>query len=428
MSSLTRLIASRRSILKLGLANTLASMLGLGQQAGAVENSGDTFESVSSSSAANSTPSQARFISGARRAEDDYVAVVLDEQANIVSMVSLPARAHGAASHAASHRACVFARRPGLYISAFDIRNPDDHRCIQPVHGRNFYGHGAFSGSGNTLFVTENDFDHARGVLGVYDASGGYRRVAEMGTDGIGPHDVVRVPGSELLVVANGGIKTHPDSGRDKLNIETMSPSLTIIDTRLGKVVGRAQVPHDLHQVSLRHLVCDAQGIVWFAGQYEGSDPTAPALAGSLSIRESMDSYRSGPSSAGMNWLLLPMSLNARLAGYLSSVALVGDHVVFTSARGGVAFWVHRTTRRVEASMSVFDGSGVAAGRAVDATYPDPAIASGNDASKSHASYCAEQTFITSGTGELTRWHDGSVNLAKPFSVQWDNHLHRVDL
>ena len=40
---------------------------------------------------------------------------------------------------------------------------------IPSIEGRHFFGHGVFSPDGKLLYATENDFEAARGVIGVYD-------------------------------------------------------------------------------------------------------------------------------------------------------------------------------------------------------------------------------------------------------------------
>ena len=93
---------------------------------------------------------------------------------------------------------------------------------LSSVPGRHFFGHGAFSPDGRLLYATENDFDNARAVVGVYDVGSGFARIGEFGTQGVGAHELLLSPDGELLVVANGGIETHPDYGRAELNLDTM--------------------------------------------------------------------------------------------------------------------------------------------------------------------------------------------------------------
>lgn len=344
------------------------------------------------------------YVSGARRAPEDHVAVVFDDQARIVASVPLGARAHGAASHRQSQRACLFARRPGMFMSTFDRRNPGAHVITEPVSGRHFYGHGTYSQDGKLLYATENDYDAMRGVLGIYDASNGYQRLGEMDTAGVGPHEVVRVPGTSLLLVANGGIHTHPDSDREKLNIDTMEPNLSLIDARDGKVLARHVLPAELHQVSIRHLACADDGVVWFAGQYEGEELATRGLAGAMSIEQSQRSFRAGLSSEGLTLVDVPESLQARMSCYVSSVAVVGEYALFTSSRGGVVFQVQRRTARIDEVVSIMDCSGVT----------------------SQSLSGLDGALITSGTGEVLRLDADGMNSLAMHTLQWDNHIYPI--
>lgn len=347
------------------------------------------------------------YISGARRSVDEYVAVVFDEQGQLITTVPLSARAHGAASHRHSYRGCIFARRPGMYLNTFDLRQPSMHKVNIPVSGRHFYGHGAYSEDGGFLYATENDYESARGVLGIYDARKDYQRIGELDTAGVGPHEVVRVPSAPLLVIANGGIQTHPDSGRDKLNIDTMQPSLTIIDTRKGKIVGRHVLPDELHQVSIRHLACSDDGDVWFAGQYEGDSPVAPGLVGSISVAQSVQSFAAGQSRKGLVLIDLPARVQSRTSHYISSVAVIGAHAVFTASKGGVTFKVNRLTHEIDESYSIMDCSGVA-GISVRVQRDTDGV------------------LVTSGTGEILIIKDDELTSLAWHNLQWDNHVYQA--
>jgi len=362
----------------------------------------------------SATPSGRLYISGARQSSEEYAAVVFDEHGTILSSVPLSARAHGAACHHQTNRACLFARRPGLYMNTFDLRAPQTHHSIAPMKGRHYYGHGAFSSTGDLLFATENDYEAARGVIGLYDATRGYQRIGETSTAGVGPHEVVRVPGSSLLVLANGGIQTHPDSGRDKLNIDSMHPSLSIIDSRDGTLVGQHFLSDDLHQVSLRHLACTGDGEVWFAGQYEGTDPTTDGLAGFISIEQSIDSFQRGVSRKGLTLIDLPAGLQMQSLRYLSSVAVAGNQVIYTAAKGGLAFSINRKTRQLKESVSLFDASGVAA------------LPYTNLSANAEKRVPDGSTLITTGTGEIVRLGYNGATRVATHRLQWDNHLYAL--
>ncbi len=146
--------------------------------------------------------------------------------------------------------------------------------------GRHFYGHAVFDAGERLFYTTENDHEAGRGAIGVWDAADGYARLGEFDSGGIGPHDLAIGEGGRSLVVANGGVLTHPDSGRAKLNLATMEPSLAVIDRATGKLERRMTLPRELHQLGIRHLALAPDGIVGFGMQYEGPADHAVPLAG----------------------------------------------------------------------------------------------------------------------------------------------------
>jgi len=78
------------------------------------------------------------------------------------------------------------------------------------------------------------------------------------------------MPDGKTLCVANGGIRTHPDQGRQKLNLPTMMPSIAFIDAESGALLSSHALAANLHRLSLRHMAVDARRRVWIGGQYEG--------------------------------------------------------------------------------------------------------------------------------------------------------------
>ena len=135
---------------------------------------------------------------------------------------------------------------------------------------RHFYGHGVFSPDGQLLYAAENAFDSSEGVIGIYDATNSFARIGEFPSHGIGPHEIVMMPDGKTLCVANGGIRTHPDQGRQKLNLPTMAPTIVLIDSLTGSLLSSHALPDTLHRLSLRHMAVDAASQVWIGGQYEG--------------------------------------------------------------------------------------------------------------------------------------------------------------
>ena len=106
-------------------------------------------------------------------------------------------------------------------------------------------------------------------MIGVWDISAGYARTAEFPSGGVGPHDIKLMPGGKLMAVANGGIETHPDTGRVKLNIPSMRPNLGFVALD-GRIQETAELDRSLHKNSIRHLAVGDDGTVAVAMQWQG--------------------------------------------------------------------------------------------------------------------------------------------------------------
>lgn len=199
-----------------------------------------------------------------------YLVSAFDAAGEIVFRTPLPERGHDLALRPDSAELVAFARRPGGAMHVVDAGSgavlgnvglPRDRRC---------YGHGVFAPDGRALFVTENDFEAGRGAIGIYDPVDGYRRIGELESHGVGPHQLLLMPDGRTLAVANGGIRTHPDFGRNKLGISDMAPNLAFVDAASGRLLERRQPPERLHKLSIRHVAVNAAGTLAVAMQYEG--------------------------------------------------------------------------------------------------------------------------------------------------------------
>src|SRR5690606_14933154 len=113
------------------------------------------------------------------------------------------------------------------------------------------------------------------GVVVVRDARN-FGVVGELATNGIDPHEVAWMPDHRSLLVANGGILTHPRSFRRKLNIPTMDPSLCLLDARSGECKEQWRLPD--HLLSIRHVSTTSSGVTAIGLQYEGKKEQAPGI------------------------------------------------------------------------------------------------------------------------------------------------------
>ncbi|MFC6446159.1 DUF1513 domain-containing protein [Shinella zoogloeoides] len=291
------------------------------------------------------------FASGYREPDGSFGIAVLAEDGRIIDRTPLPARSHGMAFSPITNHLVAFARRPGTFALVIDRSGKAAPVTIAAAEDRHFFGHGCFAPDGRILYASENDFDANRGVIGLYDARDGYRRIGEYSTFGIGTHDLSVSDDGSLLIAANGGIETHPDFGRTKLNLDHMEPSLALIDAATGALIERHALPEKLRQLSTRHVDLDEKGRIWFACQYEGPRNDLPPLVGRLSKGEDL------------TFLSLPEETTIGLANYVGAIAVNRREglVGLTSPNGGRFVMLDARTGRVLREETVADAAGIAA-------------------------------------------------------------------
>ncbi|HWU65021.1 MAG TPA: DUF1513 domain-containing protein [Ensifer sp.] len=274
------------------------------------------------------------------------------EDGTIIDRSPLPNRSHGLAFDLNFNRVVAFARRPGTFAAIFDRNSQAEPIVIASPEGRHFYGHGTFSRDGHLLYASENDFDNARGVIGIYDATNGFARIGEYPTYGIGPHDLSISLDGEVLIAANGGIETHPDFGRTKLNLDRMEPSLALIDAATGTLIEKHDLPPDLRQLSTRHIALAGNHEIWFACQYQGPHNELPPLIGRLRRGEVLE------------FIDLPEPTARNLANYVGAIAVNREEglVAATSPRGGTYVVLDAISGELVREVRLAGASGIAAG------------------------------------------------------------------
>ena len=351
---------------------------------------------VAASAVATSVPlpavsadARALYAAARKGADGRYSAAVFTADGIDVNAVALPGRGHDITVSAASGDCVVFARRPGNFAVAFTADKSRAPVRFTTPPDRHFYGHGIFSPDGRLLYATENDFEGARGMIGIYDVAAGYRRIGEFGSGGIGPHDLALIDGGRVLVIANGGLIEHPDigGGRRILNPGAIETTLAYVDVRTGALLER----HDLGAagaLSLRHLDVARDGTVIIGAQLTSNASGMQPLV-----------YRHRRQSP-LAKIALPPVIERDLSGYISSVACdsAGEFAAVTSSRGALAMIIDVATGEVRHTRRLEDISGVA---------PTPAAAA---------------FLTTTGTGRVAQTSVGADGDAAPTPWAWDNH------
>ncbi|MEP1384731.1 MAG: DUF1513 domain-containing protein [Paraglaciecola sp.] len=274
------------------------------------------------------------------------MAAAINSQGQIVNTVKLPARGHDslALPHKPGH-ALVFARRPDRFAVEVDFINGQINHNIESQRDSHFYGHGVFSKNGEYLYTTENLYGRKQGIIVVRDAQT-YQVIDRFTSGGIGPHELALMPDGETLVVANGGIETHPEQPRKKLNLDTMQPNLAYIETTTGKVLASYAPPDN--QLSIRHLTVREDGAVFTGAQYQGPKSNMHPLVFSHHGEDTLQSF-----SADTSQLY-------KMQQYTSSLVVKDKLLCVSCPRGShLSFWDTNTHQFIE-KQNFSDASGLA--------------------------------------------------------------------
>ncbi|MFN4277664.1 MAG: DUF1513 domain-containing protein [Ferrovibrio sp.] len=320
-----------------------------------------------------------------------------DAAGRIRYSLALPGRGHSFAR--SRDIAVAFSRRPGDYAVVFAAQDGKERHRIAAAEDRSFCGHGAFTADGRLMFATEVVGSTGEGVLGIYDATLGFRRIGEYPTHGLDPHEIRLMPDGRTLAVANGGILMLADMPRLKLNIPDMDPSLVYLDAATGRLIRQVRPAQDLRQLSIRHIAIDRRGRVAIAMQYEGPETDAVPLV----------AWHGGPEDRdGLRFLPMPPEQRAGLRQYCGSAAMAGAGrlLAVTSPRGNRMLLWDMEAGRYLAAAEMPDICGVAA-QADGAGF-----------------------IVSNGLGRIAACSDGAVLTAlnDAGGQRWDNHMMAVSV
>lgn len=309
-----------------------------------------------------------------------------DRSGSILWQTPVETRCHSGCNRPGTGETVFFERRPGWLFYVLDTTSGTRKHRIKAEAGEHFVGHGVFSTEGRWLYATASRYEQGEGIIAVYDAEKGYQRTDTFELNGIGPHELTLHPDGETLVIGVGGILTHPDYDRIKLNLDTMEPTLTLINRHSGAIVGRFRPAH--HHQSARHVSVSANGRVYVAYQYQGPLYEAPPLLARLD-RGRLQEYR------------FDENTQRALGNYIASVVAhpENDFVAAASPVGGIAVVFRGSTGELVNRASIPDCAGI------------QALAGGD-------------FLVSSGRGKLVQLGAGKpARELADLPAYWDHHL-----
>jgi len=321
---------------------------------------------------------------------------LFDDEGSILWTAPLSQRAHAPVIHPRQSIVGIVGRRPGFFMDFFDVSSNQRIKRIEPSKDHHFYGHALFSADGTQLITQENYYPTGEGKIFIRDWPSG-NILQSFSSNGIGPHESVFL-NDQVLVIANGGLMTHPREDRNILNLDTMQSNVTYLSLKDGRILNQATHNEALHQLSIRHLDVNQKGTVALGFQYQGDIwDQVPLVA--LSRLEHPE----------LDYLPMPEDIRVRFKQYCGSVCFdkSGDILAISTPRGGfVAFW-HVETKTFLGVENCRDVCGL--------------VSTDN----------AHEFLLTSGTGAQLKSNpvqNTSKMIKNHTNIQWDNHFRQINI
>ncbi len=330
-----------------------------------------------------------QFLSSANDPTGAHFIVAADATGLELFRIPVKERCHSGCLRPGTAEAIIMSRRPGKNLYIINMLEGKLKETVTSGTDFHFYGHGVFSQDGSRFYVTANRYADGAGFVRVYDALNSYQHLKDLPVGGMDPHELRLHPDGERLVIALGGIHTHPDYGRIKLNLETMEPALIVMQRTTGKILQRCEPSH--HQLSCHHLDISAEGIVIAGYQFEGAAWETPPLIARLDT-----------ATGAFSEISLSDPEQSQLVNYTASIAISRHSAMaaVTAPKGNSVVILNYLTEEVLRVVEVPDAGGVLVEQ--DGSF-----------------------IVSSGNGGLYRIgaNDFKVRLINQHALLWDNHL-----
>ena len=325
--------------------------------------------------------------------QGNFFVAAFDLSGKLINRIPLPTRGHDViAMPSKPGHALVFARRPGQFIFEVDFRQGSIIKRVNVESERRLYGHGVLIDNDRLLLTTENDFQQAKGLIVIRDTTN-YQVVGQYDSGGVGPHQLAVMPNTngKQIVIANGGIQTHPEHGRKKLNLATMQPNLAYMSLPSGKIEDTFELANK--HLSIRHLDVSSTGKVVAGLQYQGR------------LNDEVPLAISHHGEAELSVLNAEQSIWRSMKHYTSSVCINSDYntVAITCPRANLVTYWQLNSGDFMASYKIKDGAGV--------------------------TLLADNFIVSTGRGRIIAQQDPkqSYSIRGDFEpLQWDNHMNAI--
>ncbi len=256
-----------------------------------------------------------------RRDVPVYAVVLIDLDTQKRRTVTLDFFAHGFALDPRSRRRALLFEKKGPGACEVDLVTGERLRPLKTSAERAFYGHGAFSRDGATLFVAENTLQTRQGLVSIWDGVT-LAPLGEFPTYGQNPHDCQLIDGGKTLVVTNGG-GAFPEGD---------APCVTFIDIATRKLLEK--VSPDSARINAGHVaISRKRAVALISAPRDGLPKTDP---GAVSLRDVKGPLVTLTEPAGVTGAMRGETLSLSLHEPLSRLATTnpdGNQLAFWDVR-----------------------------------------------------------------------------------------------
>ena len=242
---------------------------------------------------------------------------------------------HGFTPNPRKPHLAVISEKHGKGACEVDLAARRVTRYLKTAEEREFYGHGAYTADGRTLFLAESvvkDRSYA-GVVAVYDGES-FEPKGTFRSYGLAPHDMILVDDGATLVITNGG---GPEGSGD-------APCITFVDVKTQELKQRLVFPNA--RVNAGHIAITSRGeIACVSAPREGMDSGAPDFLGNITFYDPAD----GKMRTSEHEIVKKMKAETLSVAIHEPTMTVG---ATTPAGNLVTFWEFKTGRLIKA----FDG------------------------------------------------------------------------
>lgn len=193
---------------------------------------------------------------------------------SIISDFNVPYEVHLATLSPDKNSILVCSRKPGASLLKYDL-NGNIIAELKPIKNQHFEGHGIFTLDEKYIFATASDYEKGQGKLLKLNSQD-LSLIEEFSSGGIGPHELVW-QSDRTIAIANTGVLTHPNSGREILNLSSIQSTVVLFDSQKEEIIHQWQVPQP--GLSARHLDCMDNGDLVIGCQYKKQDQRPACIA-----------------------------------------------------------------------------------------------------------------------------------------------------